>query len=125
MTLGELLLAIFWFFLLVIWIYLLITIFVDIFRSDDLSGWAKALWILFIIILPLLGVLVYVIARGEGMQERRAQDAADAQKAQDDYIREVAGSDSSADELAKLADLRDRGVITQDEFDAQKAKILS
>ena len=124
MSFGEVLLAIFWFFLLLIWIYLLVTIFIDIFRSDDLSGWAKALWILFIIVLPLLGVLVYVIARGQSMQERRAADVVEAQKAQDDYIRQVAGS-GTADELTKLAGLRDQGVLTEDEYQAQKAKLLA
>lgn len=125
MSLGDVLLTVFFFFLLVIWIYLLITIVIDIFRSADLNGWAKALWILFIIVLPGLGVLVYVIARGHGMQERKVKEMSQARKAQDDYIREVAGSEGSADELAKLANLRDQGVITQDEFDAQKAKILN
>ena len=116
-------------FLLFAWFWLLITIFIDIFRSDDLSGWAKAFWVIFVIFLPLLGVLVYIIARGSSMQERQMRQAADMRKAQDAYIREVAGSGdgggSSADELAKLADLHKQGVLTDDEFAAQKAKLLS
>ena len=127
------LLDLFWTMLLLFlwfaWIWLLITIFIDIFRSDDLSGWGKAGWVIFVIFLPLLGVLVYIIARGSSMQERQMRQAADMRKAQDAYIREVAGSGdgggSSADELAKLADLHKQGVLTDDEFAAQKAKLLS
>lgn len=125
MSFGEVLWAMVVFFLFLIWIYLLITLFVDIFRSKDLNGWGKAAWTLFIIILPLLGVLVYLIARGDGMQERSAHDAAEAQKAQDDYVREVAGSDTTADQLSKLNDLRKEGVLTDDEYQAQKQKLLS
>ena len=115
------------FFLLVLWIWLLIMVFIDIFRSADLSGGAKALWVLFVIILPLLGVLIYLIARGGKMHERavaqaRAQDAALRQ-----YVQQTAASapPSTADQLTKLADLRDRGVISNDEFERQKAKILA
>ena len=122
------LLNVFWtmfeFFLWVIWIWILIWVFIDIFRSRDLSGWAKALWFIFVLFIPLIGVLVYLIARGGKMQERAERDA----QAQDDaaraYIQQAAGS-SSADQLAKLADLRDRGVITADEFAREKAKILT
>ena len=112
-------------FLWVIWFWILITIFIDLFRSHDLSGWAKAAWFIFILLIPLIGVLVYLIARGGKMHEHQVRDA----QAQDQefrrYVREAAGSQSSADELAKLADLRDRGVITAEEFDRQKAKILA
>ena len=123
MALLDLFWTMLWFFLFIIWIWLLITIFIDIFRSDDLSGWAKALWVLFVIILPLLGVLVYVIARGQSMQERAMKQAAAQEKAQRQYIQDVATS-SSADELEKLKKLHDQGVLTDDEYAAQKAKVL-
>ncbi len=112
-------------FLFVIWIWLAIMVFVDIFRSHDMGGLAKAVWVLFIIILPFIGILVYLIARGGGMHERAANQAAREQKAFDSYIRQTAGSSGNADELAKLADLREKGVITDAEFDAQKAKLLA
>ncbi len=112
-------------FLFVIWIWLAIMVFVDIFRSHDMGGLAKALWVLFIIILPFIGILVYLIARGGGMHERAANQAAREQKAFDSYIRQTAGSSGNADELAKLADLKEKGVITDAEFDAQKAKLLA
>jgi ABC-type multidrug transport system fused ATPase/permease subunit len=116
-----------YFFLFIIWIWLLITVFIDIFRSHDMGGWAKALWVIFIIILPFLGVLVYLIARGGKMHERAAHEAAQQQKAFDQYVRQAAGTPgaSSADQLAKLADLKSQGVLTDAEFDAQKAKILA
>ena len=112
-----------WFFLFVIWIWLLITVFVDVFRSH-ISGWAKAAWTLFIVILPLLGVLVYLIAQGGKMQERQVEHAAAVQKAQNAYIRDVAGNESTADQLTKLAALHDSGKLTDDEFASQKAKLL-
>jgi Short C-terminal domain/Phospholipase_D-nuclease N-terminal len=116
-----------YFFLFIIWIWLLITVFVDIFRSHDMGGFAKALWVIFVIILPFLGVFVYLIARGGKMHERAAKDAAQQQKAFDDYVKQTAGAsgDTSADQLSKLADLKSQGVITDAEFDAQKAKILA
>jgi predicted PurR-regulated permease PerM len=116
--------SIFYFFLWIIWIWILIWIFIDIFRSRDLSGWAKALWVVFVLFLPLLGVLVYLIVRGGSMHERAVQQARQEDQAARAYIREAAGPQSSADQLAKLADLRDRGVITADEFNREKAKIL-
>ena len=112
-------------FLWVIWFWVLITIFIDLFRSHDLSGWAKALWFIFILILPLIGVLVYLIARGGKMHERQVRDAKVQERELRQYVQEAAGSQSSADQLAKLADLRDRGVITAEEFDREKAKILA
>ncbi len=112
-------------FLFVIWIWLAIMVFIDIFRSHDMGGWAKALWVLFIVILPFLGILVYLIARGGGMHQRAVDQAARERQAFDSYVRQTAGSAGSADELAKLADLREKGVITDAEFDAQKAKLLS
>ena len=114
-----------YFFLFVIWIWLLITVFIDIFRSHDMGGWAKALWVIFIIVMPYLGVLVYLIARGGKMHERAAQQAALQQKAFDDYVKQAASAPSSADQLSKLADLKSQGVITDAEFDSQKAKILA
>jgi hypothetical protein len=115
----------FMFFIFVIWIWLLISVFMDIFRSHDLSGGVKALWVLFLIILPFLGVLVYLIARGGKMHERAAQQAAQQQKSFDAYVKQAAGSSSSVDDLAKLADLKEKGVITDAEFESQKAKILA
>jgi hypothetical protein len=124
------LLSIFWtmleFFIFFLWIWLLIVIFADIFRSHDMGGLAKALWVLFVIIVPYLGVLVYLIARGGKMHERAAAAAAQQQKAFDSYVKQAAGtSGGSADELAKLADLKSKGVLTDAEFEAQKAKLLT
>ena len=114
------------FFLFFLWIWLLIIIFSDIFRSKDLGGLAKAVWVIFVIILPFLGVLIYLIARGGKMHERAEAAAAAQQKAFDSYVKQTAGASgsSSVDELAKLADLKSKGVITDAEFDAQKAKLL-
>ena len=115
----------FMFFVFVLWIWLLIAVFMDIFRSHDLSGGVKALWVFFIIILPFLGVLIYLIARGGKMHERAAEQADQQQKAFDAYVKEAAGSGSTTDELAKLADLKQSGAITDAEFEAQKAKLLA
>jgi len=112
-------------FLFILWIWLAIMVFVDIFRSHDMGGFAKAIWVLFVIILPFLGVFIYLIARGGGMHDRAAQQVAREQRAFDSYVKETAGSSGSADELAKLADLKAKGVITDAEFDAQKAKLLA
>ena len=117
--------SIFIFFLWVLWIWILIWIFIDIFRSHDLSGWAKALWFLFVLFIPLIGILVYLIARGGSMQERAAQQAQQEDQAARAYIRDAAGEGSSADQLAKLADLRDRGVISAEEFEREKTKVLA
>ena len=111
------------FFLFVIWIWILIAIFSDIFRSHDMSGWVKALWVIFVIVLPFLGILIYLIARGGKMQEHAVKDAAQQKQAFDSHVRDVAGT-STADDLAKLADLMDKGVLTDAEFQAQKAKLL-
>ena len=111
------------FFLFVIWIWLLITVFIDVFRSEQ-SGWAKAGWTIFIVITPLLGVLVYLIAQGGKMQERSVEHAAKVQQAQNAYIRDVAGNESTADQLTKLAALHDSGKLTDEEFSSQKAKLL-
>ena len=122
--------GVFWsmfiFFIWILWFMLLFKVFIDIFRSDDLGGWGKALWSIFVICVPFLGIFVYLIARGKDMGKR---DMAQAQ-AQDAqfraYVQDAAASGgSSADQLAKLADLKDRGVISDAEFQAQKAKILA
>jgi ABC-type multidrug transport system fused ATPase/permease subunit len=117
--------TIFIIFLWVIWFWILITIIIDLFRSHDLSGFAKALWFIFIIFLPLIGVLVYLIARGGKMHEHAVKDARRQEAEFRSYVQEAAGSQSPADQLAKLADLRDRGVITAEEFEREKAKILA
>lgn len=111
-------------FLFFLWVWLLISLFSDIFRRDDLSGWGKAGWVFFLFVLPLLGALIYLIANGDNMAQRTVKDVAAAQEAQEQYIREVAGS-SPADQLEKLAALHDAGKLTDDEFAAQKAKILA
>jgi ABC-type multidrug transport system fused ATPase/permease subunit len=117
--------SIFIFFLWVMWIWVLIMVFMDIFRSPDLSGWAKALWFVFVLLIPLIGVLVYLIARGGKMHERAAREAQQQDQQFRAYVQEAAGPQSSADQLAKLADLRDRGVITDGEFEREKAKVLT
>lgn len=123
---GEMFWSFLWFFLWFIWIWLLIVVFSDIFRSKDLSGWGKALWSLFVIILPYLGVLIYLIARGHKMSEHAEQDAQARDTAMRNYVQSVAGSGTShADEIKRLADLRDQGVISEEDFQAGKAKILS
>src|SRR5271155_5722764 len=112
-------------FLWVLWIWVLIYVFIDIFRSRDLSGTAKALWFIFVLFIPLIGVLVYLIARGGEMHERAVQQAQQQDQEARRYIQQTANEGNSADQLAKLADLRDRGVITADEFDREKAKVLA
>jgi hypothetical protein len=116
-----------WFFLFIVWIWLLIVIFADIFRSHDIGGFAKALWVIFVIILPFLGVFVYLIARGGKMQEHAVQQAKDQDQAMRAYIQDVNASSGggTADQLAKLNDLKNQGVLTDAEFEAQKAKILA
>jgi hypothetical protein len=124
---GEVFLSMLWFFLFFIWIWLLIVVFSDIFRSKDLSGWAKALWVIFVIILPYLGVFVYLIARGHKMSEHAAEAAAAQDAAARQYIQSAVTQNgtSAADELAKLADLRAKGVIDDVEFERLKAKALA
>jgi hypothetical protein len=116
-----------WLFVWILWIFLLVRIILDVFRSDDLGGWSKALWVIFIIILPFIGVLVYLIARGSGMQKRDVRDARAADQEMRSYIRSAAAETppSTAEELSKLASLRDQGVLSQAEFDTQKAKLLA
>ena len=112
------------FFLFVIWIWILITVFADIFRRRDIGGGMKAVWIIFVIILPYLGVFIYLIAEGHKMAERNAQQMQSARAQQDEYIKSVAGS-SAADQIAQAKTLLDSGAITQAEFDGLKAKALS
>jgi hypothetical protein len=113
-----------WIFCFVIYIWLLIIVFSDIFRSHDMGGWAKAGWIIFLFVLPLLGILVYLIARGGKMAEHRAQDVKQADQEFRAYVKDATGA-GTADELSKLADLREKGVITEAEFQTQKSKLLT
>ena len=123
---GSFLLALFEFFLFFAWFMCLFWVLGDIFRSKDLGGGAKTFWIFFVIIIPWLGVLVYVIARGKGMQERQLEQAQDMQAAQAEYIKSVAGASvSPADQISSAKGLLDSGAITQAEFDQIKAKALS
>ena len=123
---GEVFWSFLWFFMWFIWIWLLIVVFSDIFRSHDLSGWAKALWIIFVVIVPYLGVFVYLIARGNKMAENTVRAAQEQDAAARAYIRDAAGSDAGpAAELARLADLRDKGVIDDAEFQTLKAKVIA
>jgi len=124
---GQVFLSMMWFFLFFIWIYMLIVVFGDIFRSDDLSGWAKALWTIGIVVFPYLGVFVYLIARGGKMAMRGAQNQQRSQEQLDEYVRSVAGSGgaSVASQLEQLAKLREQGAITEEEFVALKAKAMA
>jgi hypothetical protein len=121
----QVFLSMLYFFLFVIWIWIAIMVVVDIFRSHDLGGWGKAFWFLFVIVIPYLGVFVYLIARGGKMHERQVADATAQQKAFDDYVKQTAGGTDVATQLEKLAGLRDQGVISAEEFEAQKAKLLA
>ncbi|PWI45494.1 SHOCT domain-containing protein [Streptomyces sp. ICBB 8177] len=118
-------LSIMWFFLWVLWLVVLFRAVVDIFRDRELSGWGKAGWLLFVLILPFLGVLVYLIARGRGMGERETRHAQEQQQAFDAYVRQTVGTTSSADELTRLSELRAQGELTDAEFERAKEKILS
>ena len=123
---GQVFLSFLWFFLFFIWIWLLIVVFSDLFRSHDLSGWAKAFWVIGIIILPYLGVLLYLIVRGHKMAEHAQQAAAAQDAAAKQYIQQAAGTTASpADEIQRLADLKAQGVISDAEFEAGKAKALA
>jgi hypothetical protein len=126
LDLFDLFWSMLWFFLFVMWIYLFITLIADIFRSHDLSGWGKAAWIVGLLVFPILGSIAYVIARGEGMAERQIEQAKQQNAAFQDYVRNAAGTAASpADEVAKLVDLRASGVITDEEFERQKARVLA
>lgn len=126
MPLFHLIWSIFLIFLLVAWIWVLVGVIADIFASDDMGGGAKALWLLGVMILPWLGVLLYLLLRGDKMQERSRKAVEQAQEAQKAYIRDVAGTGvSAADEIEKLAALKEKGVLSEEEFAAQKAKLLA
>jgi hypothetical protein len=122
-------LNVFWdiliFFAWVIFIWIAITVLIDVFRRDDISGWAKAAWVIFVVVLPWIGVLTYLIVNHTGMAERRANETRAAQSQFDDYVRQAAGSGGPASEIAKAKQLLDSGAITQQEFDAIKAKALA
>lgn len=121
----DLILSMFWFMLLFAWIMLLFHIIADIFRDRELSGGAKALWCLFLIFIPWLGALVYLIVRGDSMAERSVKAAQENEENMRAYVRDAAGSTSAADELAKLAQLRDSGAITPEDYEKAKAKVLA
>ena len=123
MPFFDIIWSMFVFFLLIAWIWVVISVVSDVFRSKDIGGLSKALWLLFVIIIPLLGVLSYILIRGSEMEERNMQAVADAADKQRAYIQDVAGT-STADELSKLAELKEKGVINDAEFEAQKAKLL-
>jgi len=122
---GGIFLSMFEFFIFFVWLMLLFRVFGDVFADHELSGGVKALWLIFVILVPFLGVFVYLIARGPKMAERSAAAMAEAEKDQKAYIRDAAaGGSSTADELQRLANLRDSGVLTEEEFQVQKAKAL-
>ena len=113
-------------FAFVVWFWLLFVVLMDVFRSDDLSGWGKAGWTIFVLFLPLIGVLTYLVLRGRSMHQRAARQARQQDEAFRSYVQEATGSSaSSADQLAKLADLQQRGVISPAEFDREKSKVLA
>jgi hypothetical protein len=121
---GELLLVALEIFFFVIWIWILITILTDLFRDHETSGWVKALWVLFLVFIPFLTALVYLIARGSGMRDRTIKAQADAKKHFDDYIRTEAHT-TPADELHKLNELKEKGALSEDEFQKAKDRLLA
>lgn len=121
---GQVLWSLLWFFMFFVWIMLIFTIFGDIIRSDDMGGAAKAIWSIFIIFLPFLGIFAYLIARGGKMSERAATAAQDANAATQAYIRDAAAVSTDADQLAKLADLHSAGKLDDAEYATAKAKII-
>ena len=121
---GDLLLLVFEVFLFVAWIWILVAIIGDLFRDHEMSGWGKALWVVFLIFIPFLSAFIYLIARGGGMRDRAIQAQTDAKKHFDEYVRQQADS-TPADELHKLNDLREKGALSQEEFDRAKAKLLA
>ena len=114
-----------WFFLWIAWIWLVIQVVFDIFRSHDMGGGAKALWAIFVIVIPWLGVLIYLIARGDKMRQHAIADAEAREHQVRSYVRDAAGTPSTAEEISKLAGLREQGLLTDDEFQAQKTKLLA
>ena len=122
---GQVFWSMLWFFLFFIWLWLLITVFSDIFRSHDMGGFAKAIWVIFVILVPYLGVFVYLIARGHKMQEHAMQAAKANDEAMRAYVRDAAGTSASpAEELSRLNDLKNQGVIDDAEFERLKAKAI-
>ena len=121
---GQVLWSMLWFFMFVIWIWMIIVIFSDIFTSKDLGGWSKAIWSIFIIVLPFLGIFAYLIARGGQMSDRSARAAQDANQATQAYIRDAAAVSTDADQLARLAELHSAGNIDDAEYAAAKAKVI-
>ena len=119
---GQLVYSILWFFLFFIEIWLMVMVFTDIFRSHDLRGWAKALWVLFVLVVPLIGILVYLIVRGDKMQAHAIELARQNEDAFRRYVRSVAGTPS--DTLVELVDLKERGVLTEEEFERMKRSVL-
>jgi len=122
-TVGDALLTVLEIFLLVVWFWILITILADLFRDHELSGWWKAVWVFFLIFVPFVTALIYLIARGHGMRERSIKEQADVRKHFDSYVRETAGT-SPVDELNKLSELKDKGAISDAEYDKMKAKVV-
>ena len=122
---GQLVYGFLWFFLFFIEIWLMISVFIDIFRSHDLKGWSKALWILFVLVIPLIGILVYFIARGDKMRAHSIDAAKDQQQAFQHYVQQAAGTAGPADQLAKLADLKEKGAISEEEFNRLKAEVIN
>ncbi|HEY2565363.1 MAG TPA: SHOCT domain-containing protein [Acidimicrobiales bacterium] len=122
---GQLVYGFLWFFLFFIEIWLMISVFIDIFRSHDMKGWVKALWILFVLVIPLVGILVYFIARGDKMRAHSIDAAKEQQQAFQHYVQQAAGTNSPADQLAKLADLKEKGAITEEEYNRLKAEIIN
>ena len=122
---GQVLLDILWFFLFFIEVWLMISIFIDIFRRNDMKGWIKALWVLLVIVLPLVGIVAYLIVYGNEMRVHAQREAREEDRELREYLRGVAGTSSPADELTRLAELRDRGVINDQEFDRLKAKVVN
>jgi hypothetical protein len=124
-TFGQAMWTMFVFFMWILWFWLLFTVFGDLFRRHDVGGWAKAGWTFFVIVLPFLGVFVYLIADGKGMAERNVEQAQAAQAQMDNYVRSVASSGNASDQIAQAKGLLDNGAITQTEFDQIKAKALA
>lgn len=124
-NLGEALLLAFEIFFFVVWIWILITILTDLFRDHEISGWGKAAWVLFLVFIPFLTALIYLIARGSGIRDRAIKAQTDAKQHFDAYVREQAHSSSPADELHKLNELKEKGAISGEEFDRAKAKLLA
>jgi ABC-type multidrug transport system fused ATPase/permease subunit len=124
-TFGQALLTVLEIFVFAAWLMVLFTIIGDLFRDHEMSGWGKAAWIIFLIFLPFLGTLIYLIARGQGMRDRALAEQQEAQKQLDAYVKQTAGAGSAADELTKLAKLHDEHKLSDEEFERAKAKIVA